>query len=365
VVLPTKEAFDACDFSQGVSLGDVSPVSYTVTETTYFSCSVPGHCFGGQKLGAMMSNADPAATGMVEKAGSPAMAEDSAPEADDNIKEVNWLFGFRDPSARATSVEAGTVLTFSWKGYHDVVVLPTKEAFDACDFSQGVSLGDVSPVSYTVTETTYFSCSVPGHCLGGQKLGAMISNADPAATGMVEKAETPTIVEIAAENDSFSTLVSLVREAGLVTTLNGSGPFTVFAPTNEAFLALPTSIVTWLTAEENRNDLERVLTYHVISGTVLSSDLVAGDTNTVEGQPVMVSLNPVMINTANVVSADIKASNGVVHAIDTVLIPSDITFSDGKDIMDDEMESSGYLTAVVWNYLILSSLLFWSATMLN
>merc|ERR1712032_734367 len=265
-------------------------------------------------------------------------------ETDTKLQEINWISGFRDPSARVTAVDAGTTLNFSWPGYHDVVIVPSKEAFDSCDFSEGKSLGDESPISSTVTETTYFVCTVPGHCAAGQKLEATVSS-----TAVADE-PTTSVVDIAVSDDAFSTLVSLLQQAELVETLSGPGPFTVFAPTNEAFAALPESTVAWLTSEENRGSLVEVLTYHVVSGNVMSSDLTAGNVPTVEGQAVTVSLDPVMINSANVVTADVGASNGVIHVIDSVLIPDGL-FANDEDMEEvevmesdstDDIDSSGY-----------------------
>ncbi|MGJ3239996.1 MAG: phosphate ABC transporter substrate-binding protein PstS family protein [Anaerolineae bacterium] len=141
-----------------------------------------------------------------------------------------------------------------------------------------------------------------------------------ALTSIGVMAQDETIVDIAAGNEDFSTLVSLVDAAGLVETLSGEGPFTVFAPTNDAFAALPTVLVDYLVA--NPDVLAQVLTYHVVEGTVLSTDLTEGDVPTVEGNTVAVSLDMgVQINNAEVVTADIEASNGVIHVIDTVILP--------------------------------------------
>ena len=135
-------------------------------------------------------------------------------------------------------------------------------------------------------------------------------------------AQDQTIVEIAAGNEDFSTLVAAVTAAGLAETLSG-GEFTVFAPTNEAFDAL--FAATGLTVEDlvaNTDLLTTVLTYHVVAGTVLSTDLVAGEVASVEGSPLTVHIDDmgVMIDQANVVTADIVASNGVIHVIDSVLL---------------------------------------------
>ncbi|NOI34289.1 fasciclin domain-containing protein [Vibrio cyclitrophicus] len=132
------------------------------------------------------------------------------------------------------------------------------------------------------------------------------------------------IVDVAAENGSFNTLVAAVKAAGLVETLKGDGPFTVFAPTDEAFAALPEGTVDMLLMPENKDKLVAVLTYHVVAGKVMAADVIKIDSaDTVQGQAVMVSVSDatVMINNAKVITADVKASNGVIHVIDTVLLP--------------------------------------------
>jgi uncharacterized surface protein with fasciclin (FAS1) repeats len=134
------------------------------------------------------------------------------------------------------------------------------------------------------------------------------------------------IVDVAAANGSFSTLVAAVKAAGLVDTLKGDGPFTVFAPTDEAFAKLPAGTVENLLKSENKDKLTAILTYHVVSGKVMAADVVKLDSAaTVQGQSVNVTINDgsVMINNANVVMADVKASNGVIHVIDTVLLPKE------------------------------------------
>jgi uncharacterized surface protein with fasciclin (FAS1) repeats len=132
------------------------------------------------------------------------------------------------------------------------------------------------------------------------------------------------IVDVAAGNESFTTLVAAVQAAGLVDTLKSDGPFTVFAPTNEAFAKLPDGTVEMLLLPENKDKLVAILTYHVVSGKVMAADVMKIDmATTVQGQDVKVSTDngKVMINDAMVISADIKASNGVIHVIDTVIIP--------------------------------------------
>ncbi|USD66424.1 fasciclin domain-containing protein [Vibrio sp. SCSIO 43136] len=132
------------------------------------------------------------------------------------------------------------------------------------------------------------------------------------------------IVDVAAKNESFTTLVAAVKAAGLVDTLKGDGPFTVFAPTDEAFAKLPDGTIEMLLKPENKDKLVSILTYHVVSGKVMASDVVAlNDAKSVQGAmlDVTASGSGVMINDSNVIATDVKASNGVIHVIDTVLIP--------------------------------------------
>lgn len=133
------------------------------------------------------------------------------------------------------------------------------------------------------------------------------------------------IVDTAVGAGSFNTLVAAVQAAGLVETLKGDGPFTVFAPTDEAFAALPAGTVDDLLKPENKDQLIAVLTYHVVSGKVMSGDIAGKTTEaaTVQGQMLNINaMDGVMINDSKVVSADIEASNGVIHVIDKVLLPS-------------------------------------------
>jgi uncharacterized surface protein with fasciclin (FAS1) repeats len=136
------------------------------------------------------------------------------------------------------------------------------------------------------------------------------------------------IVAVASATPDLSTLVTAVQAAGLVSTLQGTGPFTVFAPTNDAFAALPAGVVDKLLLSCNKDALTKVLTYHVVSGEVMSADIQPGSVETVEGQKVKLGTSGgVTVNDANVVTADVPASNGVVHVIDKVLLPSDVDVS--------------------------------------
>jgi uncharacterized surface protein with fasciclin (FAS1) repeats len=134
-----------------------------------------------------------------------------------------------------------------------------------------------------------------------------------------------TIVDLAVVTPGLSTLVTALKSGNLVATLSGAGPFTVFAPTNEAFAAVPAATLASLLDPKNIKQLQDVLTYHVVSGTVFAKDITNNQMiKTVEGKDVTASLfaHRVFINKAEVITADIKASNGVVHIIDQVLIPA-------------------------------------------
>ncbi|UNU23970.1 fasciclin domain-containing protein [Microcoleus vaginatus] len=146
------------------------------------------------------------------------------------------------------------------------------------------------------------------------------TGATPAPTGAAKD-----IVAIASGDAQFKTLTKALGSAGLVTTLQGKGPFTVFAPTDAAFAALPEGTVEDLLKPENKAQLTKILTYHVVPGSVVSTSLKSGDVKSVEGSALKVGVNAgkVTVSGANVVKADIKASNGVIHVIDKVLMPPD------------------------------------------
>jgi uncharacterized surface protein with fasciclin (FAS1) repeats len=136
-------------------------------------------------------------------------------------------------------------------------------------------------------------------------------------------AEEKTIVGVAAGAGQFNTLVAAVKAAGLVDTLNGKGPFTVFAPTDEAFAKLPAGTVDNLLKPENKQKLAGILTYHVVAGKVMAADVKTSNVKTVNGKEASIKADAgkVTIGSASVVKTDIAASNGVIHVIDTVLIP--------------------------------------------
>lgn len=132
------------------------------------------------------------------------------------------------------------------------------------------------------------------------------------------------IIDTAVGAGSFNTLVAAVQAADLVDTLKGEGPFTVFAPTDDAFAKLPAGTVEDLLKPENKEKLQAILTYHVVSGKVMAKDVMTlKEAETVNGEKVMVSMeaDTVMIDNAKVIQADVECSNGVIHVIDTVILP--------------------------------------------
>ena len=138
------------------------------------------------------------------------------------------------------------------------------------------------------------------------------------------KEKAKDIVAVASGNGSFNTLVAAVKAAGLVETLQGPGPFTVFAPTDEAFAKLPKGTVEDLLKPENKAKLVSILTYHVVAGKVMAADVKTMKAKTVNGQSldVKVTDGAVTVDNAKVVKTDVAASNGVIHVIDTVVLPN-------------------------------------------
>ena len=140
---------------------------------------------------------------------------------------------------------------------------------------------------------------------------------------IVADSQASDIVDVAASNKSFSTLVAAVKAAGLVETLKGEGPYTVFAPTDEAFAKLPKGTLESLLKPENKQKLVAILTYHVIPGKVMAKDVKSGKVKTASGSSfkMKVSKKGVWVDNAKVVATDVKADNGVIHVIDTVILP--------------------------------------------
>ena len=157
----------------------------------------------------------------------------------------------------------------------------------------------------------------------GLALAGCSSSSD--STSATSAAAPGDIIDIASTTEGFSTLAAAVTAAGLVDTLKGTGPFTVFAPTDAAFAALPAGILDELLLPANKDTLVKILKYHVVAGAVMSGDIADGEVATVEGQKVTLSTaNGVTVNDATLVFPDIDAYNGVIHGIDVVLLPPDV-----------------------------------------
>jgi len=195
------------------------------------------------------------------------------------------------------------------------------------DLSDGVKINDVNVVIPDVAASNGIIHAVDGVLLPPTVAEALGLGGDAMDEGEAmeeEAADVGTIVDVAVENGSFMTLVAAVQAADLVDTLNSEGPFTVFAPTDDAFAAALEAL--GMSAEDllaDTDTLTAILTYHVVAGEVLSTDLSDGMTAaTVQGEEITVDLSDgVKINDVNVVIADVDASNGVIHAVDGVLLP--------------------------------------------
>ena len=205
----------------------------------------------------------------------------------------------QDMSMSMAEIDSGDMCAFCPNGLSDPsFVLPTDDGA-TCEMASAFAntLLPTDPICATVQLAKVFCCKP-----------------EP------ETPEVGTIVDIAVGNPDFSILVSAVTAAGLVDTLSGDGPFTVFAPTDDAFRALPADTLDAILLDVDQ--LTSVLTYHVVSGKVASTDLVNGPVPTLNGADVTVDLTDgVKINDANVIIPDIEASNGIIHVIDKVLLP--------------------------------------------
>ena len=214
------------------------------------------------------------------------------------------------------------------------VLNPRPSILDECPYNRaacGNNTPSTAPAPLppsTVPAPTVEPAPVPGTVppLPGTEVptapGAEIETPEPSA-----ETEGEDIISIAQSNPSFTMLTKALQAAGLVDTLKGNGPFTVFAPSDAAFAKLPQDAVQDLLKPENKEVLVKILTYHVVPGRVLSTDLQSGEVKSVEGGPISVKVDPatgVQVNDATVVQPDIEASNGVIHVIDNVILPPDL-----------------------------------------
>jgi uncharacterized surface protein with fasciclin (FAS1) repeats len=190
----------------------------------------------------------------------------------------------------------------------------------------------ISPRKRTIS-VAIATALVLAACSGTAEEPAATEEPAPAPVETPAEDEAPadelgTIVDVAIAAGDFSTLVAAVQAAGLVDTLSSEGPFTVFAPTDAAFAALPEGVLEKLLLPENLDVLVSILTYHVVSGTVLAADVAAGQVATVQGEDITLATEGgVTVNGANVVAVDVLASNGVIHVIDAVILPPSLDLS--------------------------------------
>jgi len=156
--------------------------------------------------------------------------------------------------------------------------------------------------------------------------GAESPSMSPTVSSSPSSAASETVVDVLAKDGSTSTLLTAVQVAGLQQNLNALGPVTVFAPTDQAFAALPAGTLDKLLLPENKEQLVKILSYHVVPGQVTSADIQPGEVASVEGQTLSIttSANTVTVNDASVIQPDVTASNGVIHGIDKVLLPPDV-----------------------------------------
>lgn len=180
-----------------------------------------------------------------------------------------------------------------------------------------VQSGQAQPISRNETAASY---------IVGSGMG---SESAPTPTDSSAAPDNNTIVAVASGNDSFSTLTNALQATGLSEELQAQGEYTVFAPTDEAFAALPEGTLDRLMQPENREILTRILRYHVVPQEVTASELRSGEVETLEGSNLNANVqgDNIEINEASVINPDIEASNGVIHAIDEVLIPPDVDLS--------------------------------------
>lgn len=173
-------------------------------------------------------------------------------------------------------------------------------------------------LTYGLTTAASMAGDCSSKCCSGDDKTVTVTTTETA-----DAAEKQNVVEIAAGNEDFSTLVAAVKAAGLAETLSGDGPFTIFAPTNAAFDKLPKGTVEELLKPENKEKLASILKYHVVAGNVMAKDVKEGEVKTVEGSTLEVTIKDenVMIDEAKVIKTDIVGSNGVIHVIDTVIMP--------------------------------------------
>ncbi|MBD2203051.1 S-layer homology domain-containing protein [Calothrix sp. FACHB-1219] len=253
----------------------------------------------------------------------------------EQIPKVQAIVAISSGLALTSSTDAATVLNTY---YTDASATPDYAVNAVAAATQGnivVNYPQVRQLNPQRTLTRAEAAAILYQALVRQGQLQPIASNLPAASYIVAASSTPTqpgstdIVGLAASSGSFTTLTSLLKTAGLTDILQQPGPYTVFAPTDQAFAALPAGTLQQLQLPENRETLIKLLRYHVISGQLTSNQLSTGELNTIENQSVNVKVdtanNQIVVNDAQVIQANVQASNGVIHAINQVLIPPNLT----------------------------------------
>lgn len=255
------------------------------------------------------------------------------PENIEQLKEI-LLYHVVPANAASSGLSSGDVETLNGKSV-------------SIDVSDGVNVNDAK-----VTQADIIAKNGIIHVIDSVLLPPMDMAMSSESN---EECDLGTIVDVAVDNESFETLVTAVTAAELVGTLSGDGPFTVFAPTDDAFAALPEGTVEGLL--EDIPALTSILTYHVVAGKVESGDLTNGPVATVNGADVEINIDDgVKVNDSNVIIADVQACNGVIHVIDSVLLPpeddDDLFEKDAASTLDEE-SSSGAIRSFASTFVVI------------
>ncbi len=205
----------------------------------------------------------------------------------------------------------------------------------------------VTPAPASIPATAPTAASMPTEVMAPTATSQPTAAPAPTATAAPTQAPS-TIVDVAVANGNFKTLVAAVQAAGLVDVLKSDGPFTVFAPTDDAFAKLPAGTVETLLKPENKAKLASILLYHVVPGKVMASDVtMLKQATTLDGPAITFTVagDKVSVNDANVIAADVEASNGVIHVIDSVILPPDL-MAPTQDIVDTAAANGSFTTLV-------------------
>jgi uncharacterized surface protein with fasciclin (FAS1) repeats len=252
----------------------------------------------------------------------------------EQIPKVQAIVALSSGLALASSNNAASVLNTYYTDASSIPDYAVNSVASATQANIVVNYPEVKQLNPQRTLTRAEAAAILYQALVKQGQLQPIASNLPAASYIVAGSSTGTsggtdIVSLAASSGSFTTLTSLLKAAGLTDILQQPGPYTVFAPTDQAFAALPAGTLQQLQLPENRETLIKLLRYHVVSGQLTSSQLSSGELKTVEDQTVNVKVdtanNQILVNEAQVIQANVQASNGVIHAINQVLIPPNLT----------------------------------------